>query len=162
MALDYNPKDAESAWPEADYDAILTGVKTTTSKVKPDGTGGNPMEVWTVQAYHPDGRTQDILEYVVIPGATFKIKQLAAALGKTREFEQGQFQAENYINASFTASLCIESQDGFDDKNKVKKFKPPTRQPSPQNGAPPAQRQRPATRYAQAPVQSDDLSDVPF
>lgn len=159
MPISYEPKDAETAWPEGDYEGVLMAVKDKTSKVKPDGSGGKPMQVWTVQVYHQDGRSQDIDEYVVIPGATFKIRQLAAALGKTKEFEAGRFQADDYINANVTVTLSIEAQDGFDDKNRIKKFKPPLRQPAPTQTPVPRQ-QRPALApapYSEPQFRSDDI-----
>jgi hypothetical protein len=135
MALDYNPKDAVSVWPAGDYDATLKTVDTKTSK-----TSGNPMEVWTFEVYSPDGRQQLISDYVVIPAATFKIKQLALALGRKQEFEAGTFQAEDFIGAAVIAFLTIEQQDGYDDKNRVAKVKAPTADPSPPASPPPATR----------------------
>ncbi len=123
MGLPYNPKDAESCWPEGDYDAILNSSEDTVSK-----TSGADMEVWQIGVYHPDGREQTIKEYVTA-SAAFKIKQLATALGKKADFEAGTFHAEDYIGAAFTVALSIEAQDGYDDKNRVAKFKAKTIQP---------------------------------
>lgn len=124
MPITYNASDAASAWPEEDYQATLQNVEDGTSK-----SSGNPMQTWTLEVFAPDGRTQTIKEYVVVPAATFKIKQLAAALGKSREFEAGQFQADDYIGQSFVVALKIEKQDGYDDKNRIAKFKAPERKP---------------------------------
>lgn len=117
MPIDYNPKDAVQCWAPGDYQATLTNVEDKTSKA------GNPMQVWTFRAYHDDGREQLITDYVVIPAATFKIKQLAVALGKKADFDGGTFQADDYINSDVTLELVVDQQDGYDDKNKVKKVR---------------------------------------
>jgi hypothetical protein len=122
MALNYDPKDAVQCWPAAEYPGELTKVEEKTSKVKPDGSGGNPMEVWTFRAFN-NSAEQLISDYVVIPAATFKIKQLAEALGRKADFEAGNFQAEDHIGAGVILDLVIDKQDGFDDKNKIRKIK---------------------------------------
>ena len=43
--IDYNPKDASNCFPIGEYAATLIKVEESTSKVKADGSGGNPMEV---------------------------------------------------------------------------------------------------------------------
>jgi hypothetical protein len=119
MPLQYNPKDASKTWDKADYEAVLINVedKGTSSK-------GDPMELWTVEAYHPDGRRQVIKDYVTVPGATFKIKQLADALGKGSEFAAGTFQAGDNVGASLIVNLTVEEgKDGYEDKNKVARYK---------------------------------------
>lgn len=119
--LNYNPKDANECWPCGEYEACLRGVMNGTSK-----TSGNEMETWTIEVFNDDGRKQVIKDYVTSPGGTFKIKQLAAALGKNDEFKDGTFQAEDYIRANFRVDLKVEAQDGFDNKNRIAKFKPST------------------------------------
>jgi hypothetical protein len=139
MGIPYNAKDAESCWPEGDYDAVLNSSEDTVSK-----TSGADMEVWQIGVFHPDGRDQTIKEYVTA-SAAFKIKQLATALGRKADFEAGTFHAEDYIGASFTVALSVESQDGYDDKNRVAKFKAKAQKVSP----PPA---RPAPTRAPATI----------
>lgn len=143
MALNYDPKDAVQVWPAGDYNATLSKVEEKTSK-----SSGNEMEVWTWEVFNEDGRTQIISDYVVMPAATFKVKQLARALGREEEFEQSQFQAEDNIGADVVVELVIESSTGFDDKNKAKKYKAAQATPA----APSAPQTAPATqRQAAAP-----------
>lgn len=123
MPIDYDPKDAVMCWPEGDYPAVLEKVEDKTSKVKPDGSGGNPMQVLTWRLYKEDGREQLISDYIVIPAATFKLKQLAIALNKRNEFDSGTFQADDQIGCNVVAELGIESQPNYDDKNKIGKVK---------------------------------------
>ncbi len=159
MALDYNPKDAVQIWEKGDYEAVLKNVETTISKKKPDGSGGNPMEVWTWEAYHHDGRTRLITDYVVIPGATFKIKQLADALGKKSEFEAGTFQAEDNLNCNVMLSLVVDVQAGFDDKNKVAKV---NAVPSLSGASAPATQRQMASAGAGGGRPSRPPTDPPF
>lgn len=137
--IDYNPEDAVTVWPDGDYDAELKKVEEKTSK-----TSGNPMEVWTIAVFNADGDERSVTEYVVFPAAVFKVKQLAAAMGRKPEFDSAQFHAKNYIGAGFKVKLAIDKQDGFDDKNKIAKYYeavdqagiPAKRQGSPFEGKP--------------------------
>lgn len=154
MPIDYDPKDAVLCWPEGDYDAVLDKVEDKTSKIKPDGSGGNPMQVLTWTVYHPDGRQQSISDYIVVPTGLFKLRQLATALGKKTEFDAGRFQADDQIGCTVTASLAIEQQEGFDDKNRIARVKP---------------KAGTFTRPERKPVTAPDLSqpqfkedDIPF
>lgn len=152
--LQYDPKDASpDVWPKGDYDATLDNVENTNSKA------GKPMQVWTFTVYAPDGSTQEIKDYVVIPAALFKVKQLAIALGKREEFEAATFQPEDNIGCGMTAVLAIEEQQGFDDKNRIAKVK--AKAP---NGTPVA-RPAPAPNVGRAGIQRPPKpapADVPF
>lgn len=178
MPASYDPKDATILWPVGEYHATLIKVEDKTSKVKPDGTGGNPMQVWTFRAYHDDGSEQLLTDYVVIPAAVFKIKQLAVALNRKEEFEAGEFQADDQINADVILELVVEQQPGFEEKNKIKKVKgvpipaspPPTQRPSPTINQRVAQVQsaRPAAKPQMAAAPFPDVdpglsdADIPF
>ena len=109
----------------------------------------------------------------MVPAATFKIKQLAQALGKKAEFDARQFQAEDYIGSSFNVELTIEEQEGYDEKNRVKRFKPsPTASASAPASAPrrtpiqEAQARAAATRApTEAPFNGEKQfaeADIPF
>lgn len=117
MGINYDPKNVGKAWPEADYHATLTNVEDAVSK-----SSGDDMEVWTITVYNDAGITQTIKDYVTA-GAAFKIKQLAKALDRKADFESGKFHAEDYIGSSFLASLKIEEDDEYGDKNKIKTYK---------------------------------------
>jgi hypothetical protein len=116
--MNYNPKDASQCWPEGDYHGTLVKVEESQSK-----RSGNDMEAWTFRAYHQDGREQIITDYVVVPSCVFKIKQLAIALGRKDDFENGVFQAADYLKSDVLLALKIEESDEFDDKNKIAKVK---------------------------------------
>lgn len=131
MALTYNPKDAVKVWPAKDYDATLEDVVFGQSK-----TSGADMETWSFRVFNDEGKSQLIVDYVTVPACTFKIKQLAKALGQEQEFNDGQFQAENCIGSGVVVGLTIDVQDGYDDKNKIGKVKPP--RPNGDEPTPPA------------------------
>lgn len=124
MPLDYDPKKVNKCWPDGDYDAVLKGVADKISK-----SSGSDMQEWTIEVYHPDGRKQLISEYVTSASA-FKIKQLAQALGLAAAFEAGTFQADDHEGADFMVSLITEKQEGYDDKNRIKKFLSPKAKPT--------------------------------
>lgn len=166
MPVTYNAQDAVTAWDEGEYEAVLINVEDTTSK-----SSGKPMQVWTWEVYHPDGRKQEIKDYVVIPAATFKIKQLAQALGKDKEFAAGTFQADDNINCNVTAVLTIDKQEGYDDKNKVGRVKSLARASTPSRQTAPrtigegvrqkiANRPAPVSPISEEPVFKDD--SIPF
>lgn len=117
MALNYNPKDAATCWDEGAYDASLVKVESGVSK-----SSGKDMEILHFRCYHPNGNEQTIKDYIVVPSTLFKLKRLAIAIGQKAEFENGTFQAENYINSNVKVFLKVDRQDGFDDKNVIDKF----------------------------------------
>lgn len=162
----YDPKDASKVWPvkdEAgqfiDYDAMLKSVTNGTSK-----TSGQPMQTLEVEVYNGEGKSQTIKEYVT-RNSLFKLKQLAAALGKAEDFKQGQFQADDHIGAGFIVSLSIEEDlsGAFEDKNKVGRFKPALNATEAALNAPPPPRREPQS--AGAPFGDEkkfDPADIPF
>lgn len=161
MPVDYNAKDASNCLPADTYDAELVKVEDKKSKVKPDGSGGNPMQVWTFRVF--GDREVFVTEHVVIPAATFKIKQLAKALGREDDFKANRFQADDYIGAGVKLALVIETQEGFDEKNKVAKFLPAGEA----EAAPPARTlpPRPTRQPVTSPISDEQKfkdDDIPF
>jgi phytoene dehydrogenase-like protein len=166
MAANYDPRDAVSTWPVADetgapieYSAAVTKVEDKTSKKT-----GNPMEVWSVTVYGAEGDDREIKEYVVIPGATFKIKQLARALGRVAEFDAGTFHAEDHLGEMLKVHLAIEEQEGFDERNKIGKYLPASK---PADGASKAERPnwQQAPPRGNSPIEEKKVfqeADIPF
>ena len=164
MPVDYDSKDASNAVPAGDYDGELVKVEDSTSK-----TSGNPMQVWTFKVF-AEGRTTLVKDYVVIPAATFKIKQLAIALNRKSDFEAKQFQADDYIGAGVVLELTVEQKDGFDEQNKIKKVK--AAQSDSQVAPPPAPKTigqklqaRQAEKVPAGPAfdpETGEIDDIPF
>lgn len=120
MAIKYNAKDASSAWPAGDYDAVILAVEETTSK-----SSGSDMYKVTLEAFNPEGRKQTIYDYIVIPAATFKLKMVASALGKSADFNAGKFDLTAYQNRRLTLTLDQVEDAQYGDKNTVKKYLAP-------------------------------------
>lgn len=115
----YNPEDATSCLPEGEAQLVLVKVEEKQSKA------GNDMAVLTFDAFSGERRGR-VTEYVVNPTTLFKLKQIAKAFGPkaSAEFDAGTFDPSDYVESSLMAVLKVESQDGFDDKNVVKKYLP--------------------------------------
>lgn len=115
----YNPEDATSCLPEGDATLSIKSVEDKVSRA------GNDMVVITFEAFVGE-RKGLVTEYVVNPTTLYKLKQIAKALGPKAvgEFDAGKFDPAAYVGETLTAAIGIESQEGFDDKNKVKKYLP--------------------------------------
>lgn len=141
--LRYNPEDAVSCWPDADYPGYLKAAKEAKSKA------GNDMWVIDFEAYNGD-RSQTVTDYIVFPKGTYKLRHLARALGEEATFKAGKFDPSAHVNDPLTLSLVTESQSGFDDKNRIGSYKPA------EGGS---SRRQPAS----APADEPDVDpDIPF
>ena len=152
MAWSYNPKDAASAWDAGDYEASIVKVDEGTS-----GSSGAPMLTVTFKVYNGD-KERTLKDYIVNPSTLFKLKKLAVALGEGVAFGLGKFDPGDHINANLMLTLAVEESDEYGDQNKIKGYKPLSRQPA----ARPAPRV-PATLPASAPGAFDIADkDIPF
>lgn len=145
MAWKYNPKDAESCLPEGEYEATVNSVTEGESK-----TSGNPMLTVGFAVYPPAGGERKVNDYIVNPSTLFKMKKIARALGEEDDFKAGTFDLADHIGANLTLVLDVQQQDGFDDKNNVKDYKPLARRTVASG-----------TRKA-APAETIEDKDIPF
>ena len=115
----YDPKEATSCLPEGEATLVIKKAEDKVSRA------GNDMSVITFEAFVGERRGL-ITEYVVNPTTLYKLKQIAKALGPkaVAEFDAGSFDPGAHAEESLRAVIAIESQDGYDDKNKVKKYLP--------------------------------------
>lgn len=113
----YNPEDATSCLPEGEATMVLIKAEDKVSRA------GNDMAVITFDAYVGE-RKGRVTEYIVNPTTLYKLKQIAKALGSKAvgEFDKGEFDPNAHAGETLRAVLAIDSQDGFDDKNVVKKY----------------------------------------
>jgi len=119
MPFEYNPDDAKQpCLIPGEYQASLDSCEEKTSKK------GNRMLVcdWTVR--HGD-HDVFITDYIVVPKGLFKLKQMAKAWNQLDDFESGMFDPFAWTGRVMTLVLDIESQAGYDDKNRIKGFKCP-------------------------------------
>lgn len=120
MPISYDPKDASSAWPADEYDAVILAVEETTSKK----TGADMYKV-TLEAFNKEGKKQTIYDYIVVPAAVFKLKMIAQALDKVAEFNAGKFDLTKYQNRRLTLDLDMVEDPQYGDKNTVRKYLAP-------------------------------------
>ena len=151
--IPYNPADAIQCWPEGRYNANLVAVKEATSKAK-----GTPMLVLTLRVYQVSGQEQPITDYVTIPDGTWKLKQLADAIGQRQAFDSGVFDPAEHINSYFVVELVVEDNEGYSPRNKVKRYAVAARK-SP--STPSAKAAAVDRQAAQAQAGGDPLSDTP-
>lgn len=116
----YNPEDATSCLPEGEATLAIVKAEDKVSRA------GNDMAVVTFDAFVGE-RKGRVTEYVVNPTTLYKLKQIAKALGSKAlgEFDRGEFDPNAHAGETLRAVLAIDSQDGFDDKNIVKKYLAP-------------------------------------
>lgn len=122
MGWSYNPKDAVQTLEPGDYPAIVSKVEDTHSKVKEDGTGGNPMRVVEFEVFAGDVATK--LREFFVQGqavAVRRMKSLAEALGASKDFEAGTFDAANHLQESLVLTLKVDGEF-----NRIAKFAPTT------------------------------------
>jgi len=115
--IQYNPEDAVAVFPEGDYPAILHNVMEKTSKA------GNDMYELIFRVFNGD-REMQIKDYIVIPSFVWKLKRIAQAYGAEEEFQAGDFNPRKWVEKSLTVSLEVEKQEGFDERNVIKKYAP--------------------------------------
>lgn len=152
MGWNYNPKDAVQTLDAGDYPAIVSRVEDTHSKVKEDGTGGNPMRVVEFEVFAGDVATK-LREYFVEGQvvAVRRMKSLAAALSAERDFEAGTFDVSNHLQESLTVTLKVDGEF-----NKIAKFAPTAMGKSiPQTA--PLRTARAGAKPNLAPLTDDDI-----
>jgi len=126
----YSPSAAKSnVLPKGDYEAELVAVKDNISKG--EKTKGQATQDLTFKVYGPEGKEKMVFDQIIFPSdenpdgshSLWKLKNLAKALGKEAEFEAGTFQAEEQVGSLIKATVSIESQVGYDDRNCIGNFK---------------------------------------
>lgn len=111
--IKYDPKDAVLCLPEGDYMATIEAVEEKVSQ------SGNDMHVITYTVYSGE-KSVRVVDYIPYPTMTWRLKRLAQALGQEAQFKAGKFDPEAYIGSNVTVTLEIQSQAGYDDKNRIK------------------------------------------
>lgn len=114
----YNPKDAVMCFAKGEYSAVLRTVDETRSKSK-----GEEMLVlgWTVYGLDKE---MSIKDYIVA-SAPWRLKQLAKSFGCMDEFDRGETSwVADRVGSSLLVDLSIEEQDGYEEKNRIDRYKP--------------------------------------
>jgi hypothetical protein len=108
--------------------------------------------------YQVSGQEQTITDYVTIPDGTWKLKQLADAIGQRQAFDSGVFDPAEHINSYFVVELVVEDNEGYSPRNKVKRYAVAARK-SP--STPSAKAAAVDRQAAQAQAGGDPISDKP-
>lgn len=109
----YNPKEASRVLEAGEYDGTIESAEHQTSKA------GNPMVKMGVRVYSGEG---DIVLYdYLVSGlaTTWKIAAFASAMGKSREFEVGQFDPLDLIGTNVRVRLVVKKSPEYGDKNQI-------------------------------------------
>lgn len=116
--IDYDPKDALRLFDAGDYDAELLSCDETTSKA------GNLMYVVKLKVYGNNGEYQTLTDYMAYPKMWFKVKRLAQAIGKEKEFEAAKFDPAKHTGASLRVTLKEEKPnvDGLEPRNVISAY----------------------------------------
>ena len=131
--IEYDPQDAVMCWPAGDYAAALKSAEETTSKA------GNPMYVLTFEVFDNERGSVQVKDYAVIPTMLWRVKRFAQAIGEEAAFLSGTFDPSKHVGDGCVVELEIEQQEGFDDRNRIKAYKPKdqTRRSESQHSKPP-------------------------
>lgn len=119
MAVSYSKDDANKDCQMAgDYEATLAAYDEKMTKTQ------KPMMVLSWKCYTPEGNEFMVKDYVVIPDGVWKIKKIAMALDKLKDFEAETFQPQDEVGCSIVLTLGVQKDDTYGDKNNVKAYKP--------------------------------------
>lgn len=99
--FEYSSKEASSVWPAGPYEATLVNTEIGKSKA------GNPMLILHFVIYGDGGRERPLKDYVVRPSGIWKLEQLAAALGREKDFEADTFDAAEHLQSNVTVNLVV-------------------------------------------------------
>lgn len=97
----------ESLLPEGIYDFEVQSAEDKVSKIKPDGTGGNPMIVLNFKAFGNDGQSVYVTDYLMEKMA-FKLRHACDACGLLKEYESGSLTADMFQDRVGKVKLKIE------------------------------------------------------
>jgi len=111
--IDYDPKDANHLWDEGVYDAVLSEVSEKYSK-----SSGKPMYVLQFTAFSGDDK-MTIRDFVVIPSALWKLKELASLFGQSDVFDAGNFDPYMLKGKSLKLSLTIQDNKEYGEQNRI-------------------------------------------
>ena len=132
--------------PAGEYPFAVQVAQEKASKVKPDGTGGNPMIALQLEVYDAEGKGHKVNDYLM-ESVAYKLRHFAYAVGLGQRYESGELAAEEMQGLSGRCVLRTEPAKGeFNARNSVKDYcKPetgaaqvPTRPAAPAASAAPA------------------------
>ncbi len=121
MGWNYDPEDANSSWPAADYEATIERVVETVSKKT-----GDPMLDIHFLVYGMDGQTQTVHEFITAPpkssgrkGSLFKLRALAMIFGVYDAFKNGTLDPQSLRGQNLIVKLDRDVNPQFGDRNTI-------------------------------------------
>jgi len=111
----YDPKDASSAIEAGWYNAVIEAVEAKHS----DKVGAMQKVAFRVYG----SREVVVYEYFHAK-SLWKYKALAKAFGKAVEFNAGQFDAADFINANIDVELIVKDSPEYGEQNNIAAFAP--------------------------------------
>jgi hypothetical protein len=123
----YKPEDANTTWPDGEYTATIESVVPKISKAGAAKGLTEPNMHEVILTVYPtqEGGTQKVWDYIVYPSATWKLEQVAEALGKLDAFKLKQFNIETEVGKNVAVYLRTKN-DSFGAKNVVGEYLPMT------------------------------------
>lgn len=97
----------ENLLPDGIYDFEVQSAEDKISKVKPDGSGGNPMIVLNFKAFGNNGQSVYVTDYLMEKMA-FKLRHACDACGLLKQYESGDLTANMFQDRVGKVKLKIE------------------------------------------------------
>jgi len=125
--ITYNPEDAVTTWPDGEYGATIESVVPKISKAGIEKGLATPNMHEIILKVYPtgEGPTQKVWDYISYPKGTWKLEQIAEALGGLDNFKAGRFNVEEHVGQNVTVYLRTKN-DSFGAKNTVGEYLPGT------------------------------------
>lgn len=127
--IPYDHEDAVTTWPDGEYQATIESVVPKISKAGAAKglTESNMHEIILVVYPTQEGANQKVWDYVSYPKGTWKLEQLAEALGELAAFKADAFDIETKVGRNVAVYLRTK-KDSFGEKNVVGEYLPMTSQ----------------------------------
>lgn len=110
----YEPKDARRCLPEGEYEAVIADCDYGESKA------GNDMATMKVEVTTESGGKVFVRDWLVNHAKMlWKLKDLAKAVGKLREFDEGSFEPHHAVGVPLIVVLSEEEDPKYGEQNRV-------------------------------------------
>lgn len=119
--MKFDPRAANTLIPDGEYDAEIAEAEDTTSKK------GNAMMKLNVKVWAGNGGPRVVFDYIVDPHSIWKLKQIAAAIGKNDVFASGEMGPSHIRGESVRVAIKTQKDKTgeFEDKNVVARYLAP-------------------------------------
>jgi len=145
--MKFDPKAGNSLIPDGEYDAEIATAEETLSK------SGKDMMKLSLKVWAGGGGPRIVFDYLVVPETIWRLKQIAAAIGKLEQYNAGEIHTSDLKGASVRVSVKTQPDKTgkYEDRNVIARYLAAEAGTGPANGPP-------AGNENGAPI--DD--DIPF